>query len=147
MEQSDQLWSRYAEALMVAKFSLHSVDNSQSIQVLSDLFSNFQRLKIRRRVIELHAYIRYSLRDSNLLTVLRFIDSMYKRSRKMSNTLDATNIKSYFCDKNRASLLSSLVIGSLYWSVYDACQQTKDDFTESCSTLEKMSTYYHTLVS
>ena len=66
MEQ-DKLWTRYFESLMVSKFSLDSEDSSQSIKVLSDLFSDFQQLKIHRRVIELHAYIKYCGLDSKLL--------------------------------------------------------------------------------
>ena len=143
MEQStrDKLWTRYFEALMVSKFSLHSEDSSQSIKVLSDLFSDFQQLKIHRRVIELHAYIKYCGLDSKLLAVLRFVDSMYQRSRAMSDAVDKKGIVPYIHGGKK--LVSSLVINSLYMSVYDACQSKRDTFR----ILKEMSSYYHAMVS
>ena len=95
MEQ-DKLWTRYFESLMVSKFSLDSEDSSQSIKVLSDLFSDFQQLKIHRRVIELHAYIKYCGLDSKLLAVLRFVDSMYQRSRAMSDAVDKKGYRTIY---------------------------------------------------
>ena len=142
MEESDELWTRYSEALMVSKFSLRK-DSSQSIKVLSDKFIGFQALEIRRRVIELHACIRYCGLDSKLLAVLRFLDSMHERSKKLSKTLDKTGIVQYFHGENS---LSSLMIDSLYTSVYDACYERAD--TSRCSSiLGEMSSYYHAMVS
>ena len=143
MEESDELWIRYSEALMVSKFSLRK-DSSQSIKVLSDLFIDFQALEIRRRVIELHAYIRCCGLDSKLLAVLRFVDSMHQRSRPMSKALDKTGIVPYF--HGGSSLLSSLMIDSLYKSVFDVCQE-KADTSQSSSILGEMSSYYHAMVS
>ena len=142
MEQSDELWSRYFEALIVSKFSLHSEHNLQTIKVLSDMFSDFQELEIRRRVIELHAYIKYCGLESNLLTVLRFLDSMYQRSRAMSNTLDSKSIVPYF--HGGKNDIVSLVISSMYTSVCDACQSKEET---SRKTIGEMSAYYHAIVS
>ena len=142
MEKSahDKLWTRYFEALMVSKF-IDSKDSSQSIKVLSDLFSDFQPLEIRRRVIELHAYIKYCGLDSKLLAVLRFWDCMHRRLTAMSDTLAQESIVPYFHGgKNR---VSSLVISSMYKSVFDTCQ-SKDDTSTS---LQEMSSYYHAMVS
>ena len=108
MEQ-DKLWTRYFESLMVSKFSLDSEDSSQSIKVLSDLFSDFQQLKIHRRVIELHAYIKYCGLDSKLLAVLRFVDSMYQRSRAMSDAVDKKGIVPYIHGGKK------LVTDSFWW--------------------------------
>ena len=142
MEESDELWTRYSEALMVSKFSLRK-DSSQSIKVLSDLFSDFQALEIRRRLIELHACIRYCGLDSELLKVLRFVDSMHQKSRPMSKALDRTGILPYFNGEN--NLLTSLMIDSLYKSVYDVCQESADA-SQSSSILGEMSSYYHAMV-
>ena len=143
MEQSahDKLWARYFEALMVSKFSLHSEDSSQSIIVLSDLFSDFQPLEIRRRVIELHAYIKYCGLNSNLLTVLRFVDNMHRRSEAMSDTLAKESIIPYF--HGGKNLVSSLVINTMYKSVFNTCQ-SKDGTSTS---LQEMSSCYHAMVS
>ena len=140
MEQSDELWSRYFEAFMVSKFSLCK----DSSEVLSNLFNEFQELKIRRRVIELHAFIRYCGLDSKLLTVLRFVDSMHQKSRPMSRALDRTGILPYFHGEN--NLLTSLMIDSLYKTVYDVCQD-KTDTSRCSSILGEMSSYYHAMVS
>ena len=144
MEQSDDLWTRYSEALMVSKFSLRK-DSSHGIKILSSLFIGFQALEIRRRVIELHAYIRYCGLDSKLLAVIRFLDSMHKQSRTLSSTLDKTGIVQYFDDES--SRLSSLMIESLYTTIcYDVCQERAN--TSRCSNiLGEMSSYYHAMVS
>ena len=144
MENSDKLWSRYFETLMVSKFSLRK-DSSQSIKVLSNLFVELRTLHIHRRVIELHAYIRCCGLDSKLLAVLRFVDSMHRKSRSMSNALDKTSIVPYFHGENKLERLSLLLIDSLYKSVYDVCQE--GTAIQSSDILGEMSSYYHAMVS
>ena len=141
MRKSDDLWARYFESLMASKFSLRK-GNSQSIQVLSNLFNELRTLKICRRVIELHAYINFFGLDSELLAVLRFIDIM--QSRLVSK--DKMSIVSYFHGENKLEPLSLLMIDSVYESVHEVCQEGIDA-TRKSHTLGEMSSYYHAMVS
>ena len=135
-----EIWKGYFEDFMAKKLHLDPKSNSPSMQVLHELFADFSGLDIHRRVIEVHAFIRFSQLDSKLLTLLRFIDSLHQDFDMMSHRPGETNVAETISKPN---ILSELVIDSLYQSV-KRCQV---GYATSADELHKMSRYYYTLVS
>ena len=123
---------------MAVKLHLDPKTNSPSMQVLHELFADFMALDVRRRVIELHAYIRVCQLDSKLLAVLRFVDSLHKRSDMMTHRPGEMTIIETI--QPGSKILSELAIDSLYKTVR-TCQSGNAD-----AVLSEISSYYYTMV-